>query len=442
MPVYAYRALDRQGKSSSGTIPADSKASAFDQLAARGLSPINVDEQGGGPARPAGAAAGRISRLFGSGGASAPVIPCASPRPGGPVSTQVARTPAAATKVSQAALESFTREMANLLAAGLPLSRGLSLLKRETAQPAAKRVWSQIHDDVVGGMPLADAMAHWPRVFTGVYVAMVRAGEAGGFLHVVLQQIADFRAREADLKGKVKAALIYPLLLACVACGVLAFLLTFFIPRFNQVFAEFGADLPLLTKIIVAASRLVTSYGLFVLAALVIGAVAARRAVATQNGKRLLERVLLKTPLVGMVIARFSLVRFSRMLGTLVGAGVPLVSALRTAREALGNQTLADTVAHAIDEVQRGAALSRSLAVSPLLFPPSVVEMVAVAEETGRLDKELVRLSISYEAELERRLRMLVALAEPLLLIVMASVIGTVVVGMILPVFMLQDLVK
>jgi type IV pilus assembly protein PilC len=136
------------------------------------------------------------------------------------------------------------------------------------------------------------------------------------------------------------------------------------------------------------------------------------------------------------------LVRFCRMLGTLVGAGVPLVSSLRTAREALGNQTLADTVSHAIEEVQRGSSLSSSLRASPLLFPASVVEMVAVAEETGRLDKELVRLSIAYEADLERRLRMLVALAEPLLLFVMAAIIGTVVVGMLLPVFMLQDLVK
>src|SRR5215212_8485138 len=138
-------------------------------------------------------------------------------------------------------------------------------------------------------------------------------------------------------------------------------------------------------------------------------------------------------------MARFGLVRFSRMLGTLVGSGVPLVSALRTAKEALGNQTLADTVAHAIDEVQRGAPLSRSLAVSPILFPPSVVEMVAVAEETGRLDKELIRLSTSYEGELDRRLRMLVALAEPVLLFIMAGLIGTVVVGMLLPVFTLQD---
>jgi type II secretory pathway component PulF len=151
---------------------------------------------------------------------------------------------------------------------------------------------------------------------------------------------------------------------------------------------------------------------------------------------------MLRTPALGRVVARLALVRFTRMLGTLVGSGVPLVASLRTAREALGNQTLADTVTHAIEEVQRGSALSRALAASPVLFPASVVEMVAVAEETGRLDKELVRLSISYEADLERRLRILVALAEPLLLFIMAGVIGTVVVGMLLPVFMLQDLVK
>jgi type IV pilus assembly protein PilC len=271
---------------------------------------------------------------------------------------------------------------------------------------------------------------------------MVRAGESGGFLPLVLQQIADFRTREQELKGKVKAAMVYPIVLAFMATGVLIFLLTFFIPRFSTIFAEFGADLPFLTKIIVAASTLLTKYGLFVLVAVILGVIAVRRAAATENGKRAIERLLLRTPALGRVIARLALVRFTRMLGTLVGAGVPLVSSLRTAREALGNQTLADTVTHAIEEVQRGSALSRALAASPVLFPASVVEMVAVAEETGRLDKELVRLSVSYEADLERRLRILVALAEPLLLFIMAAIIGTVVVGMLLPVFMLQDLVK
>ena len=439
MPVYAYRALDRTGKASAGTIPADNRGSAFDQLAARGLSPISVDEQGGA-ANGAGAGGGlRLSRLFGAG---APGGGGGGTPTGLGYATPAQATPAPLTKVSKASLESFTREMSNLLAAGLPLSRALSLLKREASQPAAKRVWGEVHDDVVGGTSLADALAKWPRIFSSVYVAMVRAGEAGGFLPVVLQQIADFRTREADLKGKVKAAMVYPVVLACMATAVLVFLLSFFIPRFSTIFEEFGADLPALTKVIVAASTLVTKYGLFVAAALVIGFVAARRAAATENGKRFIERVMLRTPALGKVMARFALVRFCRMLGTLVGAGVPLVSSLRTAKEALGNQTLADTVGHAIEEVQRGSPLSRSLSVSPLLFPPSVVEMVAVAEETGRLDKELVRLSVAYEAELERNLRMLVALAEPLLLLVMASIIGTVVVGMLLPVFLLQDLVK
>jgi type IV pilus assembly protein PilC len=346
------------------------------------------------------------------------------------------------TRVSQAALENFTRELANLLAAGLPLSRALQLLKREASQPGAKNVWGRIHDDVVGGDSLAAAMSKWPKVFSGVYVAMVRAGEAGGFLHVVLQQIADFRVREADLKGKVKAALVYPVMLAILAVAVLIFLLTFFIPRFAGIFSQFGSDLPMLTKIIVAISHGLSSiYGIFA-GVVVLGIIiAVNRAMATDSGKRFMERLMLKTPALGAVAARFALVRFCRMLGTLVGAGVPLVTALRAAKEALGNQTLSDAVGHAIEEVQRGTALSKALADTPILFPASVIEMIAVAEETGRLDKELVRLSTSYESELDRKLRMLVALAEPILLFMMAGLIGTVVIGMLLPVFNLQDLI-
>jgi type II secretory pathway component PulF len=431
MPTYAYKALDRQGKQTVGTLPADSRGGAFDQLAARGLSPISVQEQAG--AGGLSLSGSRLSRLFGS-----------TPAPGAGQAMDSSRRlpPPASTKVSKGSIENFTREMANLLSAGLPLSRALALLKREVSQPAAKRVLTEVHDDVVGGTPLADALAKWPRIFPGVYVAMVRAGEAGGFLPVVLQQIADFRTREQDLVGKVKAAMVYPIVLACMATGVLIFLLTFFIPRFSSIFSEFGANLPFLTQIIVGASKLVTEYGIFVAIAVIVAVVAIRRAAATENGKRFIERTILKTPGIGRVVARLALVRFTRMLGTLVGSGVPLVPSLRTARDALGNMTLADTVTHAIEEVQRGAPLSRSLAGNTLLFPNSVIEMISVAEETGRLDKELVRLSTSYESDLERRLRILVALSEPLLLFVMAAIIGTVVVGMLLPVFMLQDLIK
>jgi type II secretory pathway component PulF len=301
-------------------------------------------------------------------------------------------------------------------------------------------VWSAVHDDVVGGISLAEALEKWPKVFSTVYVAMVRAGEAGGFLHVVLQQIADFRTQEQELKGKVKAAMVYPCVLGLLAVAVLIFLLTFFIPRFSGIFKEFGGALPWLTQVIVALSQGIMKYGLIAGGVVVAAVVAFRRAQSTQGGRRAIERAFLRIPGVGKVIARFALVRFCRMLGTLAGAGVPLVSSLKVAKEALGNQTLADTVEHAITEVQRGASLAKSLANSAQLFPPSVVEMITVAEETGRLDKELTRLSVTFEADLDRELRMLVALAEPIMLFVMAGVIGTVVVGMLLPVFNLQDL--
>ncbi len=371
-----------------------------------------------------------------------------------PVSIEEARDAAAAAKKAQAAasvggavrvskrsVESFTRELANLLAGGVPLSRALSLLRREASNPAAKQLWGEIHDDVVGGTALAEALGKFPKTFSTVYIAMVRAGEAGGFLEVVLSQIADFRTREQELSGKVKAAMVYPIILACLAVGVLIFLLTFFIPRFSPLFAQFGGNLPTLTVAIIAASNVIKKYGLFVAIAALVGIVAFRRAIQTEVGRRKFEVALLSTPLLGQIIAHFALVRFARMLGTLVGAGVPLIASLRVAREAIGNQTLADTVLHAIEQVQRGEPLSRSLANSPKLFPPSVIEMVAVAEETGRLDKELLRLATSYEADLDRQLRMLVAVAEPAMLFIMASIIGTVVIGMLLPIFSLQDLI-
>lgn len=410
MPTFTYQAIDAGGRASSGTLTADSRAAALDAIAGRGLTPVKVE----GGETPAG------------GGAAAPVrnISWGTPR------------------VSPAQVEAFTRELANLLAAGVPLAKALSIIKREASNPAAREQWTAIHDDVVGGKPLADAMARWRDSFPQIYVAMVRAGEVGGFLDVVLNQIADFRAREGDLVGKVKSALVYPIVLASLAVVVLIFLMIYFIPKFSDLFADFGAALPLLTRAILAASHAATSYGLVLLALAVAIYFAIRRAINTDAGRRFVEKWSLRVPGLGVILARFSLVRFSRMLGTLLGSGVPLVTSLRVAQDAIGNQTLSDAVSHAIDEVKQGATLSRSLASCKELFPPSVVEMIAVAEESGRLDKELTRLAQAYEGELDRRLRMLVALAEPALLFVMASLIGTIVVGMLLPIFTLQDLIK
>lgn len=405
MPVFSYAAVDQMGRQKQGSLTAESRAVAVDQVVQLGLYPVSIEQR------------------------QEPSLPAATP---------VSR----AGRVSRASVDAFIRELANLLAAGVPLSRALHILSREAAQQAARNQWTAVHDDVVGGMSLAEALARWPRSFPPVHVAMVRAGETGGFLDTVLGQIADFRSREQDLKGKVKAALVYPIVLGVLATFVLVFLLTFFIPRFSAIFAEFGGALPWLTRLIVGASKLVMKYGFIIVVAAALAAVGIRRALASGSGRRAFERTILRLPGLGRVVARFALVRFCRMLGTLVGAGVPLVAALRVAKEAIGNQTLADAVTHAVEEVQRGAPLARSLAASPELFPASVAEMVAVAEESGKLDKELVRLALSYEAELDRQLRMLVALAEPALLFVIAGVVGTVVIGMLLPVFTLQDLIR
>lgn len=410
MSTFSYTAIDRQGRRTSGVVPADSRAAAMDDILGRGLSPISVTE-----------AAGKIKGAAGS------------PR---------RLTLGNPNKVPAKAVESFTRELANLLAAGLSLSRSLSLLKREASNPAAKAAWTKIHDDVVGGQSLADTMAKMPQAFSGVYIAMVRAGESGGFLHVVLQQISDFRQRERDLVGKVRAALIYPCVLAFVASGVLIFLLTFFVPKFSDMFAQFGSKLPLLTQIVVGISTWLIHYGPFIAIGVLAAGFALRKWAKTDKGSRLIERALLATPALGTVIARFALVRFSRMLGTLIGSGVPLISSLRTAKEAIGNKTLSDAVAHAIEQVQRGTPLSQALSINTQLFPASVIEMIAVAEETSRVDKELVRLSVTYEADLDRNLRTVVALGEPLVLIIMATVIGTVIVSIMLPIFSINDLIK
>jgi type II secretory pathway component PulF len=405
---FAYTAVGTKGEKTSGTLSADSKAAAIAQVVQRGLHPVSITEQNAKSSAKTKAAA-------------------QAAKPG---------------RVPQRAVEAFTRDLANLLAGGVPLARALSLLKREASSPAVKHLWGVVHDDVVGGTSLADTMAKWPKSFSPVYVAMVRAGEAGGFLDVVLTQIAEFRAREADLKGKVKAALVYPAVLACLAVLVLIFLLTFFIPRFSKMFGEFGAELPVLTRFIISVSDLVKNYGLYLVVVAVVLVVFLRRAIGTDTGRRRLELTILAIPILGRVISHFALIRFCRMLGTLVGAGVSLIAALRVAREAIGNQTLADTVSSAIDQVQRGQALSKALSESDRLFPASVVETIAVAEETGRLDKELVRIATSFEGDLDRQLRMLVAVLEPLLLFVMAGIIGTVVMGMLLPIFNLQELVK
>lgn len=410
MPTFAYTAVTAQGRSTTGRIDADDRGSALQIIESRGLVPVELGDSS--PSKP-GRATGGLTKSLSLG-----------------------------KRVTPPHVLAFVRQLGNLLAAGVPLARALQILCRETSSAAASQQWSDIRDAVVDGMPLADALGQFPKSFPPVYVAMVRAGETGGFLDVVLRQIAEFMSRERELKSKVATAMIYPIVLAVIASGVVIFLLSWFIPRFSAIFDDFGQSLPLLTKIIQGVSEGVLQYGIFFAIAVVILFIVSKQLLKTPGGRRKRDDLLLKVPGVGTVSARFALVRFCRMLGTLVGAGVPLIASLRVAREAVGNQTLSDALNRAIDNVQEGTSLAKSLGQCPQLFPASVVEMVAVAEESGRLSEELVRMAAEFEEDLDRRLRVLVSLAEPALLFVMASVVGTIVVGMLLPVFDLWDAIQ
>ena len=398
-----------------GQLEAAGRPEAFAQIAGLGLRPVSLAEKAGTPAQKGLALPDSLKS-----------VSLFKPHH----------------KVSARALENFTRLLSSLLAAGVPLSRALVILHKESSNPAAQAKWKAIHDLVVDGMSLADAMGKSPDTFPRVYTAMVQAGETGGFLDLVLAQIADFQAREKDLRAKVTAAMLYPCVLLFLALAVLVFLLTFFIPKFQLIFKGLGAALPLPTQIVLGASHVLRSYGLVVVVGVVIVGMLVRNWFASEKGRRVWEGLILRAPLVGPLVAQFAMARFCRMLGTLLGAGVPLIQGLNVARKSIGNQILVDAVATSIERVQQGGQLGASLAECKGLFPSSVVEMVSVAEESGRLDQELIRIANVTEGDLDRHLKTAVAFAEPLLLFFIAAFIGTIFISMVLPIFTMQEYIK
>ncbi|WP_432799587.1 type II secretion system F family protein [Poriferisphaera sp. WC338] len=405
MAAYQYHATSNDGGQVKGVLEAGSEAEAVSQLSKQGLWATSVQEQ---------AVGGRGGKRGGFG----------------------------RKKISKKVVESFTRSLSDLLQAGVPLSKALRIICRETSHPVAKKQLEQIVDHVTDGSSLAESLARYPKSFPMIYIAMVQAGETGGFLDVVLGQIADMRSRERDLVSRIQSALIYPVVLSFVAAGVMIFLLTYFIPKFSLIFADFGSDLPLLTKVIVGLSDGLLQYGAYVLIVLAVVLTLLKRFGSTEQGRRTFERLVLKLPGFGTVVARFALIRFTSLLGTLLKTGVPLVTALNVAKSSIGNQVLTDTVDRAVDDVKQGASLSSSFGQSPVLFPKSVIEMIAVSEESGQLDQALLRIAESHEKDLDIKLRTLVSLFEPAMLFVLAALVGTIVIGMLLPVFELQDLIQ
>jgi type II secretory pathway component PulF len=410
MPYFQYKALNSGGVLDAGSIQASSRPDAFDKIKQLGLQLVQLEETAEG-----GASLGKSDGIS---------------------------LPWKQRRISFKMLGTFTRLLSSLLAAGVPLSKALTILYRETADPAASKKWREVHDLVVDGVSLSDAMSRSPETFPSVYTAMVEAGETGGFLDLVLAQIAEFQARDKELRGKVISAMIYPAVLMFLAIAVLIFLMVFFIPRFKTLFEGFDAALPMLTQVIVATSEFSQRYGIFVIIGIAFLVYLTRTWVTSERGRRIYERWLLTAPVIGPLSSQFAMARFSRMLGTLIHAGVPLVSGLNVAQRSIGNQILTDAIKDSIERVKKGEPLARSLGNCSLLFSGATVEMISVAEESSRLDKELIRLAEVTEKELDQQLKTAVALMEPLMLFFIAAFIGTIFVGMVIPIFTIQDYIK
>jgi type II secretory pathway component PulF len=414
MAIFEYKALHPNGSIKLGQVDAGGRQDAMQMVEGLGLTPLRIAETASSSTQPS--RGGQKSRpsgwTFKSG------------------------------RVPFSALEDFTRSLSSLLTAGVPLSRALTILYKECSNPAAAAKWKELHDLVIDGVALAEAMNRSPGTFPRVYVAMVEAGEAGGFLDVVLGQIADFQSREKELRAKVSAALMYPAVLLFLAVSVVIFLMVFFIPRFQTLFEGFDAALPLITQIIVGVSDTIRHYGLYALAAIGAAIYFGRDWLRRDSGRRAWEMTLLRLPVIGPLAAQIAMARFCRMLGTLLGAGVSLMNGLNVARRSLGYQTLIDLISDSTERVKKGESLASSLGNCRTIFTGSTLEMISVAEESGRLDQELVRLAGVTEITLDRQLKTAVSLAEPLMLFVIAAFIGLIFIGMVLPIFTIQDSIK
>jgi type II secretory pathway component PulF len=410
MAVFEYKIIQPNGAVAEGRLDANGKQDALRLMEDRGWTPLRVVETTG--------------------------------KSSSQSSTKKFQLPWQSKKVNFNALEDFTRSLSSLLAAHVPLSRALTILYKETSNEAAGTKWKELHDLVIDGVPLGAAMGRSPDVFPKVYVAMVESGEAGGFLDVVLTQIADFQAREKELRAKVLSALMYPAVLLVLAVAVLIYLLVFFIPRFQTLFEGFDAALPLLTQVIVLASNLFRHYGFFIVGGLGAAIYFGSKYLTLEKHRRTWESILFRLPVIGSLAAKLATARFCRMLGTLLSAGVPLMNGLSVARKSLGYQMLIDLVADSTERVKKGETLAASLGNCKVLFPGSTLEIIAVAEESGRLDQELVRLAAVTEGALDRQLKTAVALTEPLMLFAIAAFIGVIFIGMVIPIFTIQDYIK
>ena len=397
MPQFSYKAKDNAGQLVTGKLEAESTANVISRLQAMGYFPLQVQD---------------AKEAIASGAAR----------------------PARARRVKINDMATFNRQLADLLSSGIPLVKALTVIQNQTPNPSLRDIITQVTQDVSGGDSLAGAMSRHPKVFNKLFVAMVKAGEAGGLLDQVLQRLADFAESEAETRSKVKSALAYPVVMVCAGFGAVVVLMTVVMPKIMKIYEDLDQQLPATTVFLIRLSRFLQDFWYIVVGAVVGIGFILWRAKNTKEGRRALDSFIIKIPVLGPMIVKKEVANFARTLGSLLHNGVSILPALDITHGVLNNQIVADEVAKIPDNVTQGEGVAAPLRKSTV-FPPVVVNMMAIGEETGRLDNVLTKIARSYDTEVDRAMKTLTSLLEPMIILFMGLVVGFIVISMLLPIF-------
>jgi len=416
MPNFNYVALDARGQEYTGVIEAASTNDAIAQLRQAGYFPTSVTEEGKG--------GGKVAKKKAT--AAAPAEAKAGKKK--EIVLFERKT------VKPKTLMIFTRQLATLIESGLPLLRSLTVLAKQERDPVLAKTINMLADSVQGGSTFSESLAQHPLIFNKLYINMVKAGEVGGVLELVLARLAEFQEKAQKIANKVKSAMAYPIIVLVIAILIMWFLLVFIVPKFRQIFDDMlgGKELPKITQIVIGVSEAVKSNFLPIIGTVVAFFVIMRILAKSEKGRAFLDRVKLRVPILGDMLRKSAISRFTRTLGTLVTSGVPILQALNITKETAGNVVIAEAITKVHDAVKEGESIVAPLEASGV-FPPMVISMIDVGEETGQLPDMLLKIAEVYDDEVDNSVAALTSMLEPLMIVFLALVVGTIVIALFMP---------
>jgi type II secretion system protein F len=406
MQKFLYKARDSRRRMMEGGLEAETEQEALAKLSQMGYFPLSIQRE---ETSPQGQAAPRSFRLF--------------------------------TRIRRRDITLFTRQLADLLESGLPLMRTLDVLREQMENPRLQEVLADLASQIRDGRSLSDALAIYPRVFSPLYVSMVRSGEVGGMLGEVLARLADFAEKEEELHVKMRSALAYPILILLVGMGTIAVLLMFVVPKLVLLFQEVGQILPLPTRVLIGLSQWFVSYWWLVVSIAGLGVFLVRRGGLSQGARLAIDRIKLRLPVCGSLIKKVEIARFARSLATLLSHGVPILQGMQVVVQATGNELLRGEFQQIGEQLKGGDSLSQGMRRGRI-FPALVTHMVAVGEEAGSLDRSLFKIADTYEREADRAMKLMTSLVEPVMILIMGSLVGFIVIAMLLPIFEIDLLAR